>query len=50
LRGAEVWSVVHGQSGMWSIPYAIMKATEDALVLPPLAVMLVLADVPARTS
>ena len=40
LKGARLWSVVHGESGEWETPFAESTSTADTLAMQPLAVVL----------
>ena len=40
LKGARLWSVVHGKSGSWKVPYAESVSAIDTLEMEPLAVYL----------
>ena len=40
LKGARLWSVVHGKSGSWKVPYTESVSAIDTLEMEPLAVYL----------
>jgi hypothetical protein len=40
LKGATLWSVVHGKAGSWSTPFRKSVSADDSLVMEPLAVYL----------
>ena len=40
LKGARLWSVVHGVSGEWETPFAESTSAADTLAMQPLAVVL----------